>query len=87
MILERTSRVIKRLSLRDGFDGEIVRYPGIPVFWAYLVDDERIIVGNLAMNRLSSRLPVSVLVRDDPRTRAMYRYYAEAVGSLSLPAR
>ena len=85
-ILERTSRVIKRLNPRDGFEGEIVCYSGIPVFWAYLVDDERIIVGNLAMNRLSSRLPVSVLVRDDPRTRAVYRYYNEAVQGLSLSA-
>ncbi len=86
MMLKRTSKVIKRLNARGGFDGEIVCYSGIPVFWAYLVDDERIIVGNLAMNRLSSRLPVSVLVRDDPRTRAVFRYYAEAVQGLSTSA-
>jgi hypothetical protein len=86
MILERTSRVLKRLNPRDDFDGQIVYYSGVPVFWAYLVDDERIIVGNLAMNRLSSRLPVSVLVRDDPRTRTVYRYYSEAVESLRVPA-
>jgi len=85
-ILERTLRVIKRLNQRVGFEGEIVYYSGIPVFWAYLVDDERIIVGNLAMNRLSSRLPVSVLVRDDPRTRAVYRYYNEAVQGLNPSA-
>jgi hypothetical protein len=87
MILERTSRVIRRLNLRDGFDGEIVRYTGISVFWAYLVDDERMLVGNLAMDRLSSRLPVSVLVRDDPRTRAVYRYYTEAVEDLRSSAK
>ena len=74
------------MNRRDDFDGEIVNYSGIHVFWAYIVDDERIIVANLAMNRLSSRLPVAVLVRDDPRTRTLYRYYTEAMENLRPPA-
>jgi hypothetical protein len=81
-MVERTSRVVARLNRRDDFDGAVVRYSGIPVFWAYAVDDERLFVGNLAMSRLTSRLPVSVLVRDDPRTRTVYRHYAEAVARL-----
>jgi hypothetical protein len=40
----------------------------------------------ISLNRLSSRLPVSVLVRDYPRTRTLYRYYTEAVENLRVPA-
>jgi hypothetical protein len=83
MTYTRVSRVVERLNRRSDFRGEIVSYSGIPVIWAYLVDDERLIVGNFAMNRLSSRLPVSVLVRDDPRTRTMYRYYTAVVEGLA----
>jgi hypothetical protein len=80
MMLERVSR---NLNQRDEFNGEITYYSGVPVFWAYLIDDERIIVGNYAMHRLSSRLPVSVLVRDDPRTRTVYRYYDSTIKGLA----
>jgi len=84
MMLERVSRNLRRLNQRDGFGGEITYYSGVPVFWAYLIDDERIIVGSHAMQRLSSRLPVSVLVRDDPRTQTVYRYYDSAIKGLAI---
>ena len=87
MILRRTSRFMQKLNDRDDFDGEQLMFSGIPVFWAYVVDDRRIIVGNLAMNRFSSRLPVSVLVKDDPRTRSLYTYYAKAIEDLTAAAR
>lgn len=68
MMIHRTSRFLDRLNERDDFDGEISYFSGIPVFWAYVVDGERMFVGNLSMNRFSARLPVSVLVKDYPRT-------------------
>ncbi len=87
VIIRRTSRFIERLNLRDDFDGEVSYFSGIPVFWAYAVDGERMFVGNLAMNRFSARLPVSVLVKDDPRTRTVYRYYASAIEALRAAAK
>jgi hypothetical protein len=87
MVLRRTSRFMQKLNARDDFDGEQLMFTGIPVFWAYVVDDQRILVGNLAMNRFSSRLPVSVLVKDDPRTRSLYAYYARAIEDLTAAAR
>lgn len=82
MMIELARRNIDRLNRTQGFQGELTCYSGIPVVWAYVVDQTRIMVGNYAMNRLSARLPVSVLVRDDPRTRAMYRYYSAVVEGL-----
>lgn len=87
MILRRTARFMQRLNARDDFDGQLLSFTGIPIFWAYVVDGRRILVGNLAMNRFSSRLPVSVLVKDDPRTRSLYNYYARAIDDLSAAAR
>jgi hypothetical protein len=87
MVIRRTSRFLQRLNERDDFDGETLFFPGIPVFWAYILDAQRIFVGNLAMNRFSARLPVSVLVKDDPRTRSLYNYYAKAIGDLTAAAK
>ena len=82
MMIHRTSRLLHRLNERDDFDGEILYFSGIPVFWAYLVDGERMFVSNLAMNRFSAHLPVSVLVKNYPRTRLLYRYYTSAIETL-----
>lgn len=82
MITQRTKRLLQRVNAHDDFDGEILSFRGIPVFWAYVVDNRRIFVGNLAMNRFSARLPVSVLVKEDPRTRSLYRYYEQAIERL-----
>jgi hypothetical protein len=87
MITRRTSRFLQKLNERDDFDGEMLSFPGIPVFWAYVIDGRRIIVGNLAMNRFSARLPVSVMVKDDPRTRSLYNYYDRAIGDLTAAAK
>lgn len=84
MIIQRTARVIQRLNKRDDFDGVISYYPGIPVFWAYAIDGGRLLVGNLSMNRFSARLPVAVLVKDDLRTRSLYRYYSSAIEDLKV---
>jgi hypothetical protein len=35
------------------------------------------------MKRFSARLPVSVLVKDDPRTRSLYEYYAKSIEDLT----
>jgi hypothetical protein len=85
-ILRRTKRFLRKLNERSDFDGEMLWFAGIPVFWAYVIDGRRILVGNLAMNRFSARLPVSVLVKDDPRTRSLYNYYARAIGDLTAAA-
>lgn len=86
MIIEQTSRILRRLNARGDCDAEIAYFSAIPLFWAYMIDDERIIVGNLAMNRVSSRMPVSVFVRDDPRTRSAYRYHASTIEALAAGA-
>jgi hypothetical protein len=80
---KRGQRIINRLNEHnDDFKGEILYYPGIPVFWAYVIDQSRIIVGNYAMNRLFAKLPITVLVENDPRTHSMYRYYRTVVEGL-----
>jgi hypothetical protein len=86
MIIQRTSKSLQRLKKRNDFDGEILYFRAIPIFWAYVVDEERIFVGNLAMNRFSARLPVSVLVKNDPRTRTVYRYYRSVIEALTTAA-
>jgi hypothetical protein len=86
VMIQQTSRFFQRLNKRDDFDGEILYFRGIPIFWAYVVDEERIFVGNLAMNRFTARLPVSVLVKDDPRSRSVYRYYRSVIEALTTAA-
>jgi hypothetical protein len=85
-VIGRASRLLRKLNARTDFDGEMLYYSSVPIFWGYAVDNARMLVGNLAMNRFSSRLPVSVLVKDDPRTRTVYRYYANAIEGLSAAA-
>lgn len=86
MIIRRTSRFLQKLNERDDFDGEILSFRGIAVFWGYVLDGQRIFLGNFAMNRFSARLPVSVLVKDDPRTRTLYQYYAKSIDDLTAAA-
>lgn len=82
IMVNRARNIINRLNRIPNFKGEFLFYSGIPVHWAYVVDQSRILVGNYAMNRLFAKLPVSVLVDDDPRTRSMYRYYNAVVQGL-----
>ena len=85
VIYRMGQRLIKRLNESkqiEDFKGELLHYSGIPVFWAYVVDQSRIIVGNYAMNRLFAKLPVTVLVENDPRTQSMYRYYKTVIDEL-----
>jgi hypothetical protein len=80
---QKTEAVITRLGDGPRFAGQVEYYSGIPLFWAYWVDRSRIIAGHLATRRLTSlRLPVSVIVKDDPRTSVLYHYYASAIDSL-----
>jgi hypothetical protein len=86
MLQQRTEEVIQRLEGPPQFTGQVEYYSGIPLFWAYWVDRCRIIVGHLAMGRLTCRnLPVSVIVKDDPRTSVLFEYYASAIDSLTGP--
>jgi hypothetical protein len=87
MIVQRTARTLADLNTRDDFEGEILYVSAIPIFWAYVVDNDRMFVGNYAMNRYSARLPVSVLVKDDPRTRTLFRYYAHTIGGMQAGAK
>lgn len=85
--IQRTARLIQKLNKRADFDGELMYYTGVPIFWGYGVDGKRLLVGNLAMNRISARLPVTVLVEGDPRTRSLYRYYTSAIEDLGSRAK
>jgi len=85
-IAKRVRRALDELAEAPDFHADLVYYRGIPVIWAYVVDNSRIMVGNYAMNRLTARLPTSILVRDDPRTRSMYRYYAEIIEGVASTA-
>lgn len=81
---KRTEQVIARLGQAPQFSGEVEYYRGVPLFWAYWLDRRRIIVGHLAAGRLSARsLPVSVIVKDDPRTSVLYTYYASTIDALA----
>ncbi len=83
---KRTERALKHLGSTHSasFSCECTYYTGVPLFWAYLIDGERLIVGHLATHRMGARnLPVSVLVADDPRTAALYAYYASAIDTLT----
>lgn len=84
VVQRRTEAVVARLGLTPHFSGEVEYYRGVPLFWAYWLDRRRIIVGHLAAGRLIARnLPVSVIVKDDPRTSVLYTYYASAIGALT----
>jgi hypothetical protein len=83
MLQQRTEDALSRLDGHPQFQGRVEYYSGIPLFWAYWVDRNRIIVGHLARGRLNARnLPVSVIVRDDPRTSALYKYYSSSIDLL-----
>lgn len=81
---KRTEQVITRLGRAAQFSGEVEYYRGVPLFWAYWMDRRRIIVGHLAAHRLTARnLPVTVIVKDDPRTSVLYTYYASTIDALA----
>ena len=80
------TRAVQRLkSLTNRKEGFVVRvhfYSNPPLFWAYLVDQARLIVGHLAMRRLNARnLPVSILVKADRSTQNLFAYYHSIVES------
>ena len=79
----RAIRRLESLSQRvSGFSFEVHFFSSPPIFWAYLVDQERLIVGHLAMHRLSARnLPVSILVKGDRSTQNLFTYYHSIVES------
>jgi hypothetical protein len=82
-IQKRAIRRLESLSQRvRGFSVETHLYSIPPMFWAYMVDQERLIVGHLAMNRMSSRnLPVNILVRSDHSTWNLFAYYQSILES------
>ncbi|MGD2153245.1 MAG: hypothetical protein PVG79_08230 [Gemmatimonadales bacterium] len=84
VLQRRTEQVVARLGQTPNISGQVEYYRGVPLFWAYWLDRRRIIVGYLAAGRLSSRsLPVTVIVRDDPRTSVLCAYYASAIDALT----
>lgn len=79
-VRKRNLKYLERVQRNPHIKNDIALYPDMPLFWAYWIDRERLIVGHLAQNRISSRhLPVMVLLRDDPRTRSIYNYYTEII--------
>ena len=83
VLQKRTEQVLARLENTAQISGEVEYYTGVPLFWAYWIDGDRIITGHLAAGRLNARnLPVSVIVKDDPRTSVLYTYYASSIESL-----
>jgi hypothetical protein len=80
---QRAERILERLRGSSSLTAECTHYSGVPLFWAYRIDGERLIIGHLAAHRLGARnLPVSVLVAEDPRTRALHTYYSSVVDAL-----
>jgi hypothetical protein len=80
---ERTQRILERLTRLPLFDGSVSYYRGVPLLWAYAIDRSRLVVGHLAQERLGSRnMPVSVLVKDDPKTDTLFSYYLAVIDSL-----
>jgi hypothetical protein len=84
-MIGKTKRTIERLNERyPWFTGHVSYYSGVPLFWAYMIDESRVFVGHLALNRISSlNLPVYVFVKEDRKTTAMFHYYASTIKSLS----
>lgn len=79
-------RAIRRLaslaSKIEYLSFDVHLYSNPPLFWAYMVDQERIIVGHYALHRLNARnLPVNILVKGDRSTRHLFDYYHTVIGS------
>lgn len=79
-------RAVRRLesleARQDGVTVGVSRFSNPPLFWAYLVDRERLVVGHFASRRLSARnLPVNILVRGDASTRNLYAYCESVIES------
>ena len=53
--IEKTRKTIQRLSERfPAFRGRVFYYSGVSLFWAYVMDENRLILGHLGLNRISS---------------------------------
>jgi hypothetical protein len=74
---EKALWLLKRLKTRVPlFSCDVWYYSSLPLSWAYWIDRERFIVGNLAASRTGSRsLPVHVIVKDDAQTAPLYEYH------------
>jgi len=73
---KRAVRRLESLTRLNGVSVSVHYYSDPPVFWAYRIDRERLIVGHLAMHRWNARnLPVNILVRKDRSTQNLYTYY------------
>ena len=77
MIQARAVRRLESLAeTKMGMSISVHYYDTPPVFWAYLVDQERLILGHLAMQRVNARhLPVNILVKQDRSSRDLFDYY------------
>lgn len=76
-VQQRTIRRLTHVSQRfPGFRLTVHLVSIPPLFWAYMIDDKRIVVGHLATKRLTAKtMPVSILVSGDPSTRNLFAYY------------
>lgn len=84
MTQQRVEQTITRLNRDPNFSGDVSYYSGIPLFWAYFVDRNRLIIGYLAMHRMGGlNLPVTVLFKDDPKTQILYSYYVSTINLLA----
>jgi hypothetical protein len=87
LIQRRSIRRLESLALRiEGFSMQVHYYDFPPLFWAYLIDQERLIVGYLAMHRYTARnLPVNILVKGDRSTRNLFAYYKKILETIVHP--
>jgi hypothetical protein len=75
--LESLAKTSKNVSVHVHF------YNTPPVFWGYLVDQQRLVLGHLAMQRANARhLPVNILVKEDRSTRNLFTYYYNLINSV-----
>jgi hypothetical protein len=75
-------RLTSLVSKIENLTVEVHFYSNPPLFWAYMVDQERIIVGHYALHRLNARnLPVNILVKGDRSTRHLFDYYQNVIES------
>ncbi len=85
--IQAQERAIRRLTYQvnnsQNLTISINYYDTPPIFWAYLVDQERLILGHLAMQRQSSRnFPVNIIIKDDLATKNLFVYYQALINSL-----
>ena len=85
--IQTQKRAIRRLdslaNTTKNFSVHVHYYKIPPVFWAYVVDQQRLVLGHLAMQRSSARhLPVNILVKEDRSTHNLFTYYHDLINSV-----